>query len=100
MEVLPARVVQANAENKGAGLPSLSQSASPVFTPHFYQRLPHSLSHLLKELPVVDGTDVSFLCDISMLRFYAHCLSCCLKHSLVYKVGSREFRLIFCKSIG
>jgi hypothetical protein len=34
-----------------------------VFTPHFYQRLPHPLSHLLKELPVVDGIDVGLMCD-------------------------------------
>jgi hypothetical protein len=38
-------------------------SASQVLTPHFYQRLPHPLSRLLKELPVVDGTDVKLLCD-------------------------------------
>jgi hypothetical protein len=46
-----------------AGLPSLGQSANQVFTPHFYQRLPHPLSNLLKEISVVDGTDVSLLCD-------------------------------------
>jgi len=31
------------------------------FTPHFYQRLPHPLSNLIKELPVVDGTEVNRL---------------------------------------
>jgi hypothetical protein len=71
-----APVAQANAGNNAATLPSKSQSASPVFTPHFYQKLLHPLSHLLKELPVLDGTDVSLLCDISMLHFYLHCLSC------------------------
>ena len=29
----------------------------------FYQRLPHPLSHLVTELPVVDGTDANLLCD-------------------------------------
>jgi hypothetical protein len=33
-----------------------------VFTPHLYQRLPHPLSHLLKELPAVDGTDINLSC--------------------------------------
>jgi hypothetical protein len=75
-ETLSAPVAQANAGNYAAALPSLSQSAGPVFTPNFYQRLPHPLSHLLKELPVVDGTDVSLLCDIPKLRFYIHCLPC------------------------
>ena len=46
-----------------AGLPSLRQSGSPVFIHHFYQSLPHPLSHLPKELPVVNGTDVNLLCD-------------------------------------
>jgi len=39
------------------------QGIKQVFTPHFYRRLPHPLSHLLKELPVVDGTDGNLLCD-------------------------------------
>jgi hypothetical protein len=46
-----------------AGLPSLGQSANQVFTPNFYHRLSHPLCHLLKEPPVIDGTDVSLLCD-------------------------------------
>jgi hypothetical protein len=62
-ETLPAHVVQANARNNATGLPSLGQSANQVFTPHFYHRLSHPLSHLLKEHPVVNGTDVSLLCD-------------------------------------
>jgi hypothetical protein len=45
------------------GFPAISQSASPVFTPHFYQRLPYPLGHLLKELNVFGDTDVSRLCD-------------------------------------
>ena len=62
-EGLSTPVVQTNAGNNAVGLLSSCQSASPVFIHHFYQRLPHPLSHLLKELSVVDGTDVSILCD-------------------------------------
>jgi len=47
-----------------AGLPSLGQSASQVFTPHFCHRLRHPFGHLLKELPVVDGTEGNLLCDL------------------------------------
>jgi hypothetical protein len=65
-EALSAPVVQANARKNAVGLPSLCQSGSPVFIRHFYQRLPHRLSHVLKELPVVDGTDISLLCDLWM----------------------------------
>jgi len=60
--VLLAQVAQVNSRLNVAGLPFIGQSTSQVFTPHFYQRLPHRLSHLLKELPVVDGNDVD-LCD-------------------------------------
>ena len=73
--LLSAPVAQANDGNNAATLPSVSQSASPVFTPHFYQRLSHPLSDLLKELPMLDGTDFSLLCDITALRFYLHYLS-------------------------
>ena len=38
-----------------------------MFTPHFYQRLSHPLSHLLKEFPVMDSTDVILLYD-SLLK--------------------------------
>jgi hypothetical protein len=41
----------------------LGQGATQVFTPHLYQRLPLPLGHLLKELSVVNGTDVNLLCD-------------------------------------
>jgi hypothetical protein len=58
MHALPVQVAQAV-----TGLLSTDQSANRVFTLHFYQRLPHALSHLLKELPVVDGADLSLLCD-------------------------------------
>ena len=58
-----AYVAPAEAGINAAGLLSLGQSASQVFTPHFYLRLPYPLSHLLKELPVFDGTDVNLLCD-------------------------------------
>jgi hypothetical protein len=59
-KALSAPVAQANAGNNVVGLPSLCQSGSPVFTPHFYQRLNPPLSHLFKELLVVDGTDSTF----------------------------------------
>jgi len=59
-----AQVAQAGAGINVATLPSLGQGASQVFIPHFYQRLPHPLSHLLKELLVVDGTDGNLLCDL------------------------------------
>ena len=55
--------MQVSARVNAAALSSLGQGASQEFTPHFYQRLPHPLSHLLKELPIVDGTDVNLLCD-------------------------------------
>jgi len=32
-----------------------------VFAPHFYQRLPHPLSGLIKQLPIVDDTEVKCL---------------------------------------
>jgi hypothetical protein len=48
---------------KPAASSSLAQGASQVFTPHLYHRLTHPLNHILKELPVVDGTDVNLLCD-------------------------------------
>ena len=62
-EDMSAPVTQANAGNNAVVLLSLCQSASLVFIKHFYQRLPHHLSQMLKELPVVDGTDASPLCD-------------------------------------
>jgi hypothetical protein len=40
-ETLSAPVGQGNAGNNAPALPFLSQSASPFFTPHFYQKLPH-----------------------------------------------------------
>ena len=45
--------------NAGMGAAQVTpsgQGIKQVFTPHLYQRLPDPLSHLLKELPVVDGT--------------------------------------------
>jgi hypothetical protein len=44
-----------------------SLTISP-FTSNYYQRLPHPLSHLLKQLPVVDGGDVGCLFDF--LRWF------------------------------
>jgi hypothetical protein len=42
------------------GLPCISQSAVPLI---FIRGCPIPLGHLLKELNVMDGTDVSLLCD-------------------------------------
>jgi len=47
---LSAHVAQGDVGINGVGLPSLGQIASQLFTPHFYQRLPNPVSHLLKEL--------------------------------------------------
>jgi len=52
-----------NAGMVAAQVTPSEQGIKQMFTPHFYQRLPHPLSHLVKELPVVDGTDVNILCD-------------------------------------
>ena len=57
------QIVKVNAGMVEAQVTPSGQGIKQVFTPHFYQRLPHPLSHLLKELPVVDGTDVDLLCD-------------------------------------
>ena len=65
MEVgtLADQIAQVNARMVAAQVTPSGQGIKQVFTPHFYQRIPHPLSHLLKELPVVDGTDVNVLCD-------------------------------------
>jgi hypothetical protein len=47
----------------------LGQGATEVFTPRLYQRLPLPLGHLVKELPVVEGTDVNLLCDFLLKVF-------------------------------
>ena len=60
---LAAEVAQPNSGLGTFGVPAPAQSVNQVFTPHLYQRLPHPLSHLVKELPVVDGTIVNLLCD-------------------------------------
>jgi hypothetical protein len=74
-----------------AGLPSVGQNASQVFTPHFHQRLPHPLSHLLKELPVVDGTDVNLLYDF-LLKVIKICLVGQMKESTIYEIMYPFFR--------
>ena len=65
MEVgtLADQIVQVNAGMVAAQVTPSGQGIKQVFIPNFYQRLPHPLSHLLKELSVVDGTDVNLLCD-------------------------------------
>jgi hypothetical protein len=57
------------ADTAGAVAPVETQGGAPInsslqsFTSNLYQKLPHPLSHLLKELPQVDGSDVTKLCD-------------------------------------
>ena len=53
---LADQIALVNAGMEAAQVTPSGQGIKQVFTPHLYQRLPHSLSHLLKELPVVDGT--------------------------------------------
>lgn len=48
-----AQVAKDHTGFRAAGVPSAGQNG----------RLPHPLSHLLKELKVVDGTDVNLLGD-------------------------------------
>jgi len=60
---LADQIAQVNAGMVAEQVTPSGQGIKQVFTPHFYQRLPHPLSHLLKELPVVDGADVNLLCD-------------------------------------
>jgi hypothetical protein len=57
--------------NPAAALPFV-QSVSQVFTPQYYQRFPHLLTQLLKELPVVDGTEVKRLCDFLLKILKIH----------------------------
>ena len=61
MEVgtLVDQIAQVNAGMVAAQVTPSGQGIKQVFTPHFYQRLPHPSSHLLKEIPVVDVTDVN-----------------------------------------
>jgi hypothetical protein len=61
------RIVQARAAINTATSPTLGQGTGQVFTPNLYQRLPHPLSHLLKDLVVVDGADVNLLCDCLLI---------------------------------
>jgi len=63
VSTLAAQIAQVNAGMVAAQVTPSGQWIQQVFTPHFYQRLPHTLSHLLKELPVVDGTVIKLLCD-------------------------------------
>jgi len=60
---LAAQVAQPNSRLGTVGVLAPAQSVNQVFTLHFCQRLLHPLSHLMKELPVVSGTDVNLLCD-------------------------------------
>jgi len=60
---LADQIAQVNAGMVVAQVTPSGQGIKQVFTPHFYRRLPHPLSQLLKELPVVDGSDVNLVCD-------------------------------------
>jgi len=60
---LADQIAQVNGRTVAAQVTPSGQGIKQVFTAHFYQRLPHPLNHLLKELPVVDCTDVKPLCD-------------------------------------
>ena len=60
---LADQIAQMNVGMSAPQVTSSMQAIKQVFTPHLYQRLPHPLSHLLKELPVVYGTDVNLSCD-------------------------------------
>jgi len=63
VSALADQIAQVSAGMVAAQVTPSGQWIKLVFTPHIYQRLPHPLSHLLKELPVVDSTDVNLLCD-------------------------------------
>ena len=63
VSTLADQIAQVNMGNVAAQVTPSGQGIKQVFSPHLYQRLPHPLSHLLKELPIVDGTDVNLLCD-------------------------------------
>jgi hypothetical protein len=43
-----------------------------IFNSKIYQKLPHPFSQRLKELPIVDGSDVNLLCDflLGVIRMY------------------------------
>jgi hypothetical protein len=62
---LADQIALVSAGMEAAQVTPSGQGIKQVFTPHLYQRLPHSLSYLLKELPVVDGT---FLAAFAKLR--------------------------------
>jgi len=59
--MLADQIAQVNTGMVAVQVMPSGQGIKQVFTPHLYQRLPQPLSHLLKELPVVDGTDVNLL---------------------------------------
>jgi len=65
---LADQTAQVNAGTVATQVTPSVQVIKQLFTQHFYQRLPHPLRHLLKELPAVDGTDVE-LYVIFCLRY-------------------------------
>lgn len=45
------------------GLQAVSPGVVTTFSSHIYQRLPHPLSNILNEIPMVDGTNVNLVCE-------------------------------------
>ena len=56
-----------------------------VFTPQLYQRLPHLLSNFIKELPVMDGTDINCLYNF-LLRLLKVRQVAQMNRSVVYEL--------------
>jgi hypothetical protein len=61
--------IPATGQEPSMGIPPVhtsharNQSEQPHFQSNFYQKLPHPFSYLLKEVPVIDGSDVDKLLD-------------------------------------
>ena len=58
---LTDQIAPGNAGMVAAQVTSSGHGMKQVFTPHLYQRLSHPLNNLIKELSVVDGTEVKCL---------------------------------------
>jgi hypothetical protein len=61
--------------NEMTGTPQFSACAKSMFISHIYQRLPHPLDDLLKEVPVVDGTEVNLVWDFLFKAIHARRVS-------------------------
>jgi hypothetical protein len=73
-----------------------------VFTPQLYQKLPHPLGNLIKELPVVDGTDVNclynFLLKLLKVRQVAQMKDSAM-HELMYPYCKGELQCLVTQAI-